>query len=315
MKNPAHDTLARRLSEILTKLNSGEKLEPRALSEEFNVNLRTVQRDLKERLAYLPLVKVEGRYHMDPAYLGKLDFSDVGRFARLTGVEGMFPSLSKDFLREALDESVQPTWMVRGAQYEDASKYGGVFAQLQLAISRTRMISFRMPGDGIEKTYDQVAPYRLVNLKGIWYLAAVHHGRYKTFGVSLMYAISESDECFERDLSIDKIVESLDSVWQSERVQTVVLSVDPTAAKYFRRRQLVPMQRITDALANGSLTVTSSVSHPNQIMPIVRYWIPHVRILSPHSWQSNLEDDLKAYLSQGTTAGDHAQPATSQGNS
>ncbi len=315
MAKPPHDTIARRLSEILTKFNSGERLDPLALASEFNVHLRTVQRDLNERLAYLPLIKAEGRYHMDPAYLGKLDFGDVGRFARLTGVEDLFPSLTKDFLRGALDERVRPSWLVKGAQYEDASKYGGVFEQLQQAIERTQMLSLRTLGSDGEKAYDGVAPYRLLNLKGIWYLAAVHHGRYKTFGVSQMVAVCESGEGFDRDPSIDKIIESLDCVWHSESVQTVVLSVDSIAAKYFRRRKLVPMQEITQDVGSGSMTVSSTVSHPNQILPIVRYWIPHVRILMPAKWQRDMEHGLKAYLSNDARDGDRERPTPSEAGS
>ena len=47
----SHDTLVRRLSEMLFKLNQGERLDPAALAEEFGVNIRTIQRDLNERFA------------------------------------------------------------------------------------------------------------------------------------------------------------------------------------------------------------------------------------------------------------------------
>jgi predicted DNA-binding transcriptional regulator YafY len=43
-----HDKTAVRLTQILIKLNDGEKLEARKLAEEFNVTLRTIQRDFSE---------------------------------------------------------------------------------------------------------------------------------------------------------------------------------------------------------------------------------------------------------------------------
>ena len=55
-----HDTLVYRLSEVLTKLNQGEALDPQALADEFGVNLRTIQRDLNVRFAGLPLIKANG---------------------------------------------------------------------------------------------------------------------------------------------------------------------------------------------------------------------------------------------------------------
>jgi predicted DNA-binding transcriptional regulator YafY len=54
-----HDTIATRLSLILTKLNNGEKLDVDELVKEFNVTKRTIQRDLNERLSTIPLKKME----------------------------------------------------------------------------------------------------------------------------------------------------------------------------------------------------------------------------------------------------------------
>ena len=51
------ETIAYRLSELLRRLNEGQKLDPHALTQEFGVNLRTIQRDLNERLAFLELEK------------------------------------------------------------------------------------------------------------------------------------------------------------------------------------------------------------------------------------------------------------------
>jgi len=114
MSTGNHDTLVHRLSMILVKLNQGERLSPQSLADEFGVNLRTIQRDLNERFAYLPLEKVEGIYRIDPLYLGKLSTKDIERFACLAGVNGLFPSLSTDFLRDIFDSNIQSALLVKG---------------------------------------------------------------------------------------------------------------------------------------------------------------------------------------------------------
>ncbi|MBN8147871.1 DeoR family transcriptional regulator, partial [Vibrio vulnificus] len=50
-----HDTLAKRLGIILTRLNTGARLYLEELSREFGVSERTLQRDFNERLNYLPI--------------------------------------------------------------------------------------------------------------------------------------------------------------------------------------------------------------------------------------------------------------------
>ena len=55
-----NEKLSHRLVDILTRLNSGESLNPVDLAHEYHTSLRTIQRDLGERLGYLPLQKVNG---------------------------------------------------------------------------------------------------------------------------------------------------------------------------------------------------------------------------------------------------------------
>ena len=161
-----HDKLAYRLTQILVKLNQGEKLDPQTLAEEFNVNLRTVQRDLNSRFAYLPLERVDGRYSLDPAYLGKLNLRDVERFACLAGVSGLFPSLSSDFLRDIFDSRIQTALLIRGHNYEDLQGKEGSFKKLEQAILERTCISFEYRKDGGIKTYTDAQPYKLVNQDG-----------------------------------------------------------------------------------------------------------------------------------------------------
>ena len=73
----SHDTLSFRLADILVKLNNGEKLDPYQLAQEYKVNLRTIQRDLNERLGVLPLQHEKGLYCLESFYLGKLTLKDI----------------------------------------------------------------------------------------------------------------------------------------------------------------------------------------------------------------------------------------------
>lgn len=123
-----HETLVYRLTEMLVKLNRGEHLEPRALAEEFKVDLRTVQRDLNQRFAYLDLVKEQGRYRMNPAVLGGLTTKDIERFALASGTASLFPTLSHAFVRELLREDQASPLLVRGHHFEDVAEHAATFA-------------------------------------------------------------------------------------------------------------------------------------------------------------------------------------------
>ena len=76
----------------------------------------------------------------------------------------------------------------------------------------------------------------------------------------------------------------------------MVLKVAKEAAIYFERRKLVGGQVIEKHLEDGGLIVSAQVAHPNQILPIVRYWIPHVRIISPEGLQGEMKRGLLGYF-------------------
>lgn len=310
MTQGSHDTIAYRLSQILIKLNQGEKLAPCALAEEFGVHVRTIQRDLKVRLAYLPLTRRNGVYQLESAFLGKLSFKDIERFACLAGIKGLFPLLSNDFLRDILDDRIQPAWLVKNHDYEDLSHSKDIFKQLEQAIVRSRMIDLELRHEDKSKRYEAVAPYRLLNIKGIWYLAAVHQGKYKTFGLGKLQRVDIGNTPFEKVPSIEAAIQNQEGTWHSDANHSVMLHVAAPAAAYFKRRQLVPHQQITQENAGGELMVTTVVGHPNQILPIVRYWLPHVRIISPALWQDHLEQQLNAYVSRTASTPDNGLPAS-----
>lgn len=299
MGTKEHDKLAYRLVTILQKLNDGEKLEPSALAIEFNVNLRTIQRDFNDRLSFLPLEKSDGRYSVDATYLGgRMGYDEIERFAILAGLQRLFPALNKQFLREIFDLRMQDTFTVQSPQFEDAGAFQAAFRTLQKAISCRLAVSFHyQKADGRKLVRAQ--PYKLINHVGIWYLAAADQdqsGKIKAYTLGKIEAIFVSEETFTVDAAVQTMLQEEDSIWLNTHKTEAVLKVEAPVAHYFKRRKLIANQNIVKELDCGGLLVSGKFAHPSQVIPIVRYWIPHVRIVSPADWQLELELELKNYL-------------------
>ena len=64
----------------------------------------------------------------------------------------------------------------------------------------------------------------------------------------------------------------------------------------FLHRKLIGGQTIEKELEDGGLIISGKVAHPNQILPIVRQWIPHIRIISPEGLQVEMEREIRSYL-------------------
>jgi predicted DNA-binding transcriptional regulator YafY len=285
-----HDTLALRLAEILLRLNQDESIGRQELADQFGVSERTIYRDLN-RLAGVVERLADGRYQLVPEYRGRLRPKDLEAFAKLTGVNQLFPNSGQRFLLALLDTLSQSSFLIKGHHYETLKPQDAQFHQLDAAIRQHHRCCLTYADK--RRTLE---PYRLVNNKGIWYLAATEDQRLKAFSLSRISHLHATDESFVPRLDVQQEIEAEDDVWFSQDKTEVLLTIAPQAAYYFQRRKLLPRQEIVKDLENGGLIVSSRISHANQILSIVRYWIPYARILEPAWLQDAMEKELRSYL-------------------
>ncbi len=171
-----------------------------------------------------------------------------------------------------------------------------LFRDLEKAIIGRYQIAFDYLKAEGKKSYAAVSPYKLINNKGVWYLAALDGEKLKSFSFSKIERLRLLDSSFSWSQKIDKQLAEEDGIWLSEEKQEIVLKIDREVASYFKRRRLIANQVIEKELEDGGLIVSAKVGHPNQILPIVRYWIPHIRIISPEVLQVEMECGLTEYL-------------------
>ena len=285
-----HDTIATRLIIILTKLNQGEKFTVDQLVDEFNVTARTVQRDLNDRLSYLPIKKENGYYYLEEYYLGKLNFEDIKNFATLSGIKELFPDMQDSFITDMLSNKIDQAYLIKGHNYEDLSSKTNEFKILETAILETNKVNFIY-----KDKLRLVSPYKLVNSKGIWYLAGVEDDILKTFSFNKISQLLATTTKFTIDDKVSKIIQDDDNVWFTQNQIEVILEVDKSVSDYFIRRKILPNQTIIED-TQDKLIVSTKVSFDEEILKIVRYWIPNVRIVSPTNLQEKLEATLKEYL-------------------
>ena len=290
-----HERLADRLANILTKLNMGYQLSIKELASEFGVSTRTISRDFDRINTYLPLLQdnENKKFYLDLNYLGKIAPKDIRNFAQLSGISHLYPSLDMSFLRELLDSRAHQIYSAKGYSFEDASQFKELFKVLGKAIQEQRQIGFLYKGES-----RLVQPYRLIHHHGSWYLAAVRKDQLRTYRIShiqLMHATHEYPQ-FIPDQDIVKVVEDDDSIWFGQDKQEIILSIDSQVAFYFKQRSILPEQQIVRELGDGGLLVPSKINHDMQLLPLIRFWIPHLKIVNPERLQDEMEKGLKEYL-------------------
>jgi predicted DNA-binding transcriptional regulator YafY len=294
--NPStHERLAERLARILTKLNVGHQLSVHELTLEFRVSSRTIERDFDRLNSYLPLIQdtKTKKFYLDSSYFGRFKLQDIQNFAQLSGIQNLYPSLDISFLRELFDNRSSLVFSAKGYNFEDNTQYAEHFKLLTASIQKRQQIALFYRGQ-----IRVVKPYRLIHHMGNWYLAAVRKQELRVYRLGRIEKMicSHQLSSFEHDQAVLQQLKDEDGIWFQHQKQEVVLSVHPDAAIYFKQRRIFPEQIILEQSPTGELLISCQIRHQKELHPLVRYWIPYVKIVKPAHLQQELDDGLHGYL-------------------
>lgn len=287
--------MAQRFIAILVALNNGERIDIKQLTTDFGVSVRTIQRDISERLLDLLVWEEQGPryYKLNRQKQGFFSAEDIERFARFASVAELFPKVDRQFFQEKLTESIK----VKGFQYENISHLEKEFNELQRAIERHRLIDFSYVKSGqIQPKFYKIAPYCLINKNGIWYVIGTDNGKQKTFCFSQIRMLKVLDETFEPNQQMLEEINNSDSISVGNQISEVLIKVSSEAAPYFLRRNLLSNQELVHKSENNELILSCKNIHEFEIVPLVQYWIPHLTIISPSELQGRMVEKLQEYL-------------------
>ena len=291
-----HVKLAQRITDMVCQLNEGKALDSKQLADQYGVSKRTIQRDINERLMIaLPMLGLneKGLYTLPDNYLGQLNHDDIRHFSMLSGVSDLFPNMDRQFLRRILNENAKSVYESKGQFNEDGTKFKALFEQLEPAILNRHKVTLYYKG-----AYQLIEPYKLINHRSCWYLAAVKDDKLKAYRLSFVkeLTIHKEQASFQHSKEILQQLETEESIWFGQDKQEAILTISAEVADHFRQRSLLPDQQIVKEMDHGGLLISSQYVSSLQLLSLIRYWIPHIHVVSPESLQSELMDGLKGYI-------------------
>lgn len=290
-KSNKYDKLAFRLSQILIKFNNRERFTKQELADEFNVDEKTIERDLNYRLNIMPILKDKNkRYYLEDYALGQLSFCDIEKFAALCGASELFPVLDRGFITDLLNLKIAPVYEIKNSGFEMISSKKLEFETLSIAILRREFVSFIY-----NEKPREICPYKLINTNGIWYLLGDENGTLKTFTFTKIRNLKRDEtRKFEPNDELVKRANGKKQVWFNDEMQEVILYVKQEACEYFLRKKTLLNYEIISH-ENG-LTIKVKIAYDDEILNFVRAWIPFIRIVSPARLKEKMRTTLCEYL-------------------
>jgi predicted DNA-binding transcriptional regulator YafY len=290
---------------IYQKLNQGQIVNIAELAKEFGVGIRTIQKDLNERLSSI--------YDIEDLGQGNYIFPKHHRFVGgKDEEESIAISLMKELQHSAIPEmdtyieSALPT----SSNYDEIFVFGLNFEAIEDIEAFNILIKAIKWKVGVEFVYTKidgsskkvfVDPYRLANFPTYWYLIAYDPSVeiLKTYyfknisELTMLYENFTGNAQIEEDLN--KVCNKMDSVWYSGEQESCLLRVEDKA-KYYLERDVPANMEIVEQYED--YTIVRMIYHNEiELFSFVKQWIPNVKIIDNPVLSDKLSTQLQDFLS------------------
>lgn len=76
----------------------------------------------------------------------------------------------------------------------------------------------------------------------------------------------------------------------------VILEVDNSIKRFFKQKKFLTSQTILEEKENGNLIILYNVTNDMEIFPLIRKWLPNIKIISPQSSKDKFIKELVDYI-------------------
>lgn len=285
---------SKRLGRIFEMI-SHEPKSTKQIADVLGLNVRTIQRDLNEILAFNGAVK-KGRLwsvdksEFDPNDESQIVLSVLDKMAKNVGAE--FYSKAHGLLKGISEGLNHPIFVSLSAEKLE-KKDIELIENLESVIASCNEIELLY----FSKTH-RLSPIKIALFDGFWYLLAMAGEKLKKFHLKSIKEIKILPSKFKIDESLENRIKSANSAWfDPEKSFIVRLWIDKVVKKYFERKPL-SNQQIMCENEDGSIEIEVQVTHIMEIKPLVFYYLPHIKVIEPSSLADDILAEMERYIKE-----------------
>ncbi|MGB5964287.1 MAG: WYL domain-containing protein [Sulfurimonadaceae bacterium] len=297
----SYDKTLSRLIMILHKLDQDERPTQQELADEFNVSIRTIQRDIN-RLHYFSIEKNrDGTLQFVKGFsLKRTSFEDMEMmlvYLSLSMVTDISPEFSKSantLISKLLLPNYFSPYLIKQDPFEPIDVDSKLMNEIEFAIKNSRISRLQFNEKKIE-----VEPYKIVSFDEIWYLFAkeVESEKVKTYFISDIKSLEILQSTYKLERPIDEVLAHVHTACFEDGVQyKVTIKVLEPIAHYFKRKKHLVSQELIEEGGDGSLIISFLVSNDEEVDNIIKSWLPHVEVLTPIRLRHKIKTELEAYV-------------------
>ena len=278
--------------------HSAEGLSIKELSSKMDVSTKTIQRDLYEVLQAYGAIKVGHLWKIDVKaeddHLNANERIILGILDEMAKNAGhSFYGKAHSLLAKVTQQLDHPIFANIESETLD-EQHITLFSHLENAIKKKTIVMFEYKGHSFE-----VKPLKLAFFDGFWYLLAqdsLYNDKFKKFHLKSISNLSVGTHIFQLNEVLEERLKKVNSVWfdLDSTPFDVRLLVDKEIATYFKRKPLKG-QTIEGEDSDGSIEIVVPITHEMEILPLIFWYIPHIKVLEPQSIADMVKERMNTY--------------------
>lgn len=277
-----------RTIEILKDLNEGKKLCVNALANYYEVNPRTIQRDIKLiREIFGDFLSKEGDCYQGHKKVLLDELLHATDLMTLANITNLFDITNKQSLisikTDTLIKNSMSVYDFKSKPFE-IIKDKELLKKLEHAIKFNKEISIKYQGEYAikERIFH---PYKIIFLNENFYVVGENISKscFASFRIALIKELNYSSKKFYRVKEIEQFIDSIQTPWAQfgAKKSIVRLFVKQKVAKYFILKKYLPTQTIVKRYESGDLEVEYYITSYREVEELIIKWLPHIKVLEP----------------------------------
>mgnify|MGYP005991793867 CR=1 FL=1 len=269
------------------------------------MSTRTIQRDFNERLISFPIYQENKLWKMQDGFKLEKTTSIEDQVVLdimeklVDGVGDMFSHKAKALLSKIKNDDLNPIYAK--LNMEDIGDKLEIIQKLESSIKSKYIVNCNYKLEDNQTFAIEIKPLKIANYEGYWYLIALDindNDNLKKYYLKNIFNIKTTNISFEVDSKLEELLENSISIWFQENNEPfeVKINVSNVVSKYVQRKPIAPTQIIESMYEDGSVDIVVKVTHEMEILPLVKYWLPYMKVIEPKWINEIIVDELENYI-------------------
>ena len=295
---------------FLKELLEGKKISLKSFALENDINIRTAQRYIEDIEDAFPdnLLKENDFYSfVSNSTLEKniLNF-DKKEFEILIDlvsllefdISNKFDENTKKFVNK-IQKQYSQSYMIKQNPFEKLSLKRDLLFDIKNAIKNSRYTKIVYESDK-KYIFDEAKILKIIFAEGNFYIAILTkeelNNGFKFLRLNFISDIKLYSNSFKKDIEAEYFIKNFQTLFSSykEKTYEVILKINPSVKRFFLQKKFLSSQKIIEN--KEYLTLSFEITNDMEILPLVKKWLPNIKIISPKTLKDKFNEELKSYL-------------------